>query len=394
MSNFIPKYEPSPYKKVSDAAVLSPLRFRTTTGHTSTVSDEPAARTLTMNFFQQRHNTLSGVFPNISAEPSPTTPRFNHLLEHKETSAEGSSVKEEVSGFYATKCLCLISRYPLFNFMQTFLTQLFQYVFRDSPSQNLAAWEYYVCTLVNVPFPLRGEVPINLAIPTPDSSNSVVQYTTIQVPTCMELPMVDLPIRYIFQTLDLECVITLLFAALLERRIVFTSKRNALLTYAALALHLLIYPFSYPHTFIPVLPAALVECIEAPTPFIMGINSLHLSQLSHVDLSGIIFVDLDNCHVRIPETETIPVLPQIAVDNLKAKLRPHIHPEFDTIDRAFPLPVDWALHENQIRIACAIFFTNLVNDYFNGITIDSEESALFKYQPEPLHGKQGFTSLL
>jgi myotubularin-related protein 5/13 len=33
------------------------------------------------------------------------------------------------------------------------------------------------------------------------------------------------------------------------------------------------YPFRYTHVYIPLLPAALVEVLSTPTPFIMGVHS-------------------------------------------------------------------------------------------------------------------------
>lgn len=29
----------------------------------------------------------------------------------------------------------------------------------------------------------------------------------------------------------------------------------------------------FPHTYIPVVPASIIECVEAPTPFVMGVHS-------------------------------------------------------------------------------------------------------------------------
>lgn len=40
------------------------------------------------------------------------------------------------------------------------------------------------------------------------------------------------------------------------------------------ALQSIVYPFSWPHTLVPVLPQTLWEIVEAPTPLICGVLSV------------------------------------------------------------------------------------------------------------------------
>ena len=58
-----------------------------------------------------------------------------------------------------------------------------------------------------------------------------------------------------------------------EHKILFHSKSYTRLTEGSRALTALMYPFKYTHVYIPLLPAALLEVISTPTPFIMGIHS-------------------------------------------------------------------------------------------------------------------------
>jgi len=79
---------------------------------------------------------------------------------------------------------------------------------------------------------------------------------------------------------------------LLERKILLFSEHKALLHDVALALTTLIFPFHWPHVLIPVmkkilflssllidygqfqiLPQALFDYVQAPVPFIIGINT-------------------------------------------------------------------------------------------------------------------------
>lgn len=58
-----------------------------------------------------------------------------------------------------------------------------------------------------------------------------------------------------------------------EHKILFHSKSYNRLTDACRALTALMYPFRYTHVYIPLLPAALIEILSTPTPFIMGVHS-------------------------------------------------------------------------------------------------------------------------
>ena len=62
------------------------------------------------------------------------------------------------------------------------------------------------------------------------------------------------------------------FASILsEKKIIFVSAKLPLLTNTIQAFEKILYPFSWPHTFIPVLPSYLIEMCEAPTPYIVGL---------------------------------------------------------------------------------------------------------------------------
>lgn len=36
----------------------------------------------------------------------------------------------------------------------------------------------------------------------------------------------------------------------------------------------LLFPFSWPHVYVPILPAAMYNFLDAPVPFLMGLRSL------------------------------------------------------------------------------------------------------------------------
>lgn len=49
----------------------------------------------------------------------------------------------------------------------------------------------------------------------------------------------------------------------------------------------LLYPFVWQHTYIPVLPSAMLDIVCTPTPFIVGLLSSSLTQLNELPLEEV-----------------------------------------------------------------------------------------------------------
>uniref|UniRef100_A0A4W5L374 DENN/MADD domain containing 5B n=1 Tax=Hucho hucho TaxID=62062 RepID=A0A4W5L374_9TELE len=72
----------------------------------------------------------------------------------------------------------------------------------------------------------------------------------------------------------------------------------------------LLFPFQWQHVYLPILPAPLHHLLDAPVPFLMGIQRKDCSQCSTLDLSheaNLCFVDIDNHRVDPPED--LPLFP-------------------------------------------------------------------------------------
>lgn len=49
----------------------------------------------------------------------------------------------------------------------------------------------------------------------------------------------------------------------------------------------LLYPFSWQHTFIPVLPASMIDIVCCPTPFLVGLLSSSLPKLKELPVEEV-----------------------------------------------------------------------------------------------------------
>eukprot|EP00122_Pirum_gemmata_P008463 Pgem_evm1s7801 len=73
---------------------------------------------------------------------------------------------------------------------------------------------------------------------------------------------------------------------LLDMRIVVISSNTEILTNTTESLIYLMFPFTWCHPYIPILPKAMIDFLEAPTPFLMGVQKDLFSQLESSDLLG------------------------------------------------------------------------------------------------------------
>ncbi|QUC23849.1 uncharacterized protein UV8b_08090 [Ustilaginoidea virens] len=95
----------------------------------------------------------------------------------------------------------------------------------------------------------------------------------------------------LFRCLSLENVVALFEYAMSESRVIFLSSHTSMLHLACHALANLLYPLKWASIFIPVLPARLVSALEAPCPYIVGVERRY----ERIDLpdDDYVLVDLD-----------------------------------------------------------------------------------------------------
>ncbi|KAF2736375.1 DENN-domain-containing protein [Polyplosphaeria fusca] len=96
----------------------------------------------------------------------------------------------------------------------------------------------------------------------------------------------------LFRSLSIPNIVTLFEYVLQESRIILLSSHTAMLHLASAALVNLLYPFKWAGVFIPILPARLIQTIEAPCPYIVGIERRY--EPAEYPEDDYVLVDLDN----------------------------------------------------------------------------------------------------
>lgn len=101
-------------------------------------------------------------------------------------------------------------------------------------------------------------------------------------------------VSLLFKQLGKKNVLLLYCAAMTEHKILFHSTSYSRLSESCRALTALMYPLRYTHTYVPILPASILEILSTPTPFIMGIHSSMQNEVNDVVSQTI------KCILRVP----------------------------------------------------------------------------------------------
>ncbi|KAG7327114.1 hypothetical protein KOW79_008720 [Hemibagrus wyckioides] len=176
---------------------------------------------------------------------------------------------------------CVISRLGCFDLFSKILDEV------ERRRGISAALVYpFMRSLMESPFPAPGKT-IKVKTFLPGAGNEVME---LRRPMDSRLEHVDF--ESLFSCLSVRQVVCVFASLLLERRVIFIADKLSVLSSCAHAVVALLYPFSWQHTFIPVLPSSMVDIVCCPTPFLVGILSSSLPKLKELPVEEALMVHL------------------------------------------------------------------------------------------------------
>ncbi|CAI7634571.1 hypothetical protein PCG10_005325 [Penicillium crustosum] len=157
------------------------------------------------------------------------------------------------------------------------------------PSPRMGLWqplERYVMNLCTEAFcPISSKTQVEIAI------RELRLFARKEAPN--EIPgSRNTDLYALFRTLSVPNIIILFEYALTESRIIFLSSHTSMLYLATRALVDLLFPLEWTGVLIPVLPARLIQALEAPCPYIVGIERRY--EKVELPTDDFVLVDLDN----------------------------------------------------------------------------------------------------
>uniref|UniRef100_A0A8C7FFF4 DENN/MADD domain containing 5B n=1 Tax=Oncorhynchus kisutch TaxID=8019 RepID=A0A8C7FFF4_ONCKI len=195
---------------------------------------------------------------------------------------------------YVSKALCLITPMPFMHACRRFLSQMHRAVTAASPPP-LPLESYVHNILYEVPLPPPGR---SLKF------HGVYEPIVCQRPGPGELPLADFPLGQTFTLLGVENLVQLFNCTLLEMQILLYSQDYQRLMTVAEGITTLLFPFQWQHVYVPILPASLLHFLDAPVPYLMGLQSKEGTDRSKLELpqeANLCFVDIDNHCIELPE---------------------------------------------------------------------------------------------
>uniref|UniRef100_A0AAQ4R2Y9 DENN domain containing 5B n=1 Tax=Gasterosteus aculeatus aculeatus TaxID=481459 RepID=A0AAQ4R2Y9_GASAC len=244
----------------------------------------------------EHHSASSASSPSSSSSSasSPSTSSMDSLVSSLDES-DAESLASACLGcagsfdpardtLYVSKALCLLTPLPFLQAAREFLSQLHQAVTSHTAP----------------PLPLEGYI-----------HNIIYEGPIVcQRPGPGELSLAEYPLGEAFSLLGVDNMVQLLTCALLETQVLLCSRDYQRLMTVAEGITTLLFPFQWQHIYLPIVSAPLHHLLDAPVPFLIGIQRRDGTQRSALHLpheANLCFVDIDSGCVEAPED--LPVFP-------------------------------------------------------------------------------------
>ena len=246
--------------------------------------------------------------------------RQTSLQEEHTSKSKTSNQRQKL---FLPKVLIVLSHYPLVNLHRAFLQQI--YLLAHSKTTLLPIERYVSNFCTDIPLPPQGQVAVNFGYFDEEERLNV----SFSRPAKNDLPLVGFSFRPLFTSLSVSNVLVVFACLSQELRVVLCSKHPALLTPVAESFRSILFPFVWQGIYIPLLPYSMIDILQSPEPFLVGIHSKYLTEICKSKRpNGVVFVDLDKdiIHLGFEEGETAsmerrtPKLPDKEIEKLKSKL--------------------------------------------------------------------------
>ncbi|XP_072930658.1 DENN domain-containing protein 1A isoform X3 [Epargyreus clarus] len=136
-----------------------------------------------------------------------------------------------------------------------------------------------------------------------------------------------------FSAMDAKCMAGLWAALLHERRVAIVASKPSRLSACVQAANATLFPMSWQHIFIPILPKHLVDYLLAPMPFLIGVPRSVMETVRMTEVGDVVVLDADANELRSPFHD-LESLPPDLVANLKKALSDK-NALGDAVSRAF-----------------------------------------------------------
>uniref|UniRef100_A0ACB8F5M6 DENN domain-containing protein 2C n=1 Tax=Sphaerodactylus townsendi TaxID=933632 RepID=A0ACB8F5M6_9SAUR len=261
---------------------------------------------------------------------------------------------------------CMVSRLGCFNLFSKILDEV-----EKRREMSPALVHPFMRSVMEAPFPAPGRT-ITVKSFLPGAGNEVIELCR---PLDSRLEHVDF--ECLFKCLSISHLIQVCASLLLERRVIFVADNLSTLSKCGHAVVATLYPFTWQHTYIPVLPDSMIDIVCSPTPFLIGILSCSLTQLQDLPIEEVLIVDLcaDKFLQQVSdENEILPHKLQAALVQVLEERNEILHQEQNHTQGDVTLT-------SLVSEAFVRFFVEIVGHYSLHMHITEKGERVFQREP-------------
>ncbi|XP_050013526.1 DENN domain-containing protein 2C [Alexandromys fortis] len=260
---------------------------------------------------------------------------------------------------------CMVSRLGCFNLFSKILDEV------EKRREMSPALVYpFMRSVMEAPFPAPGRT-ITVKSYLPGAGDGSVELCR---PLDSRLEHVDF--ECLFKCLSVCHLIRVCASLLLERRVIFVANSLSTLSKCGHAVVATLYPFTWQHTYIPVLPASMIDIVCSPTPFLIGILSCSLPHLQDLPIEEVLIVDLCADKFLQEVSDEDEILPP----KLQAALVQILEDRDEVLAQEQQFSQDVTLN-SLVSEAFVRFFVELVGHYSLNMTVTERGERVFLREP-------------
>ncbi|XP_063787122.1 DENN domain-containing protein 1B-like isoform X2 [Pseudophryne corroboree] len=202
-------------------------------------------------------------------------------------------------------CTCILSCLPWFEFFYKLLNNIAEYLVKDQVTEVTDVLQ----SLYDHPVP-----EVNQAL-------DLEMFSYFTAPNPAKLPSIpeNRNLTEFLVAVQVDTMLQLYASLLCERRILITSSKLSTLTACVHASAALLYPMYWQHIYIPTLPPHLLDYCSAPMPYLIGVHSSLMEQVTTGALEGVVVFNMDTNNLETP-FEDLDNLPPHVVSLLRLRL--------------------------------------------------------------------------
>ncbi|EPY74499.1 DENN domain-containing protein 2C isoform 1 [Camelus ferus] len=362
------KGETSGYE--SDAEYLPKNRHKRIAQLQQSSRRNPHYQTLERDLIELQEQQLFELFVVVSLQKKPSEISYTPQV------IQQFPGKPEGKGKRLPEVYCMVSRLGCFNLFSKILDEV------EKRREMSPALVYpFMRSVMEAPFPAPGRT-ITVKSYLPGAGDESIELCR---PLDSRLEHVDFDC--LFKCLSVCHLIRVCASLLLERRVIFVANSLSTLSKCGHAVVATLYPFTWQHTYIPVLPASMIDIVCSPTPFLIGILSCSLPQLWDLPIEEV-----------SDEDEILPPKLQAALTQILEERDEILAQEQNCSQVCFEKAVtvnsqmckaEYAEEENEevvtlnslVSEAFVRFFVELVGHYSLSMTVTERGERVFQREP-------------